>query len=37
MSLLEQNTTRKKQINKNNVIKLNVDDNDSRKYKIKTI
>ena len=36
MSLLEQITTRKKQVNKNNIIKLNVSNN-SKNYKIEAI
>ena len=37
MSLLEQNTIKKKQIKENNTRKLNASDNDNRHYKIKAI
>ena len=36
MSLLEQNTTRKGQVNEN-AIKLNASDNDSTKYEVEVI
>ena len=36
MSVLEQNTTKKKQINKNNTIKLNTNKY-SREYKVKAV
>ena len=36
MSLLEQNTTRKKQVKKNTT-ELDVDNNESKKYKMKAI
>ena len=37
MLLLKQNTIKKKQIDKNKAIKLDTNDNDSKKYKIKKI
>ena len=37
MSLLEQNTTRKKRVDKNNAVELDAGDNKSGKYKIEAI
>ena len=35
--LLEQDITKKKQVDKNNMTKLNVDDNDRKKYIVEAI
>ena len=37
MSLLEQNITKKEQVNKNNATKLDIGDSKSSKYRIETI
>ena len=37
MSLLEKDTIKKKQVDENNIIKLDTGDNKSRKYKVKVI
>ena len=37
MSVLEQNTIRKKYVNRNNPTKLDVNDNHNRNYKLKAI
>ena len=37
MSLLEQNTNRKRQVNKNNITKLDAGNNEGNKYKMKAI
>ena len=37
MLLLKKNIIKKKQIDKNDIIKLDIDNNNSRKYKVKAI